>query len=340
MPAHLHNSYCLQLYIGSSSNELVTNHLSSIPNIFVHDGAIGSSPNCDAKVRVISDSPSALLSLSNFLYKTRTRSVSHDSCPLTVYAATSISPLVVEAIGVGSQSNNGIIAADMERSSLVLCGKAFLDASAVKKTLFLLSEPVISARGGIPLPGRILVSGDSVIVLFAPEDTIQSCTNLLVSSNAGTILTSQSISPSFQTGNTGASNLFNLPTAFVLVSSDSSGGIPTVSKLSPGQAAYHFLAGYQNGKFVPSFSHGPSCIDPLELAKALLAKLRGNHVHSYLININRGKKTLAGKDFVKLVESTLSKDVLPFEAKGGDLERKYKAFLSAKYPELPKDFTF
>lgn len=68
----------------------VTNHLSSFANIFVHDGAIGSSPNCDAKVRVISDNPSAILSLSNVLYKTHTRSVSHDSCPLTVYVATSI----------------------------------------------------------------------------------------------------------------------------------------------------------------------------------------------------------------------------------------------------------
>lgn len=70
--------------------KLVTNHLSSVPNIFVHDGAIGSLPNCDAKVRVISDSPSAMLSLSNLLCKTNARSISHDTCPLTVYVATSI----------------------------------------------------------------------------------------------------------------------------------------------------------------------------------------------------------------------------------------------------------
>lgn len=56
----------------------------------MHDGAIGSSPKCDAKVRVISDSPSAVLSLSIVLWKTPTRAVSHDSCPLTVYVATSI----------------------------------------------------------------------------------------------------------------------------------------------------------------------------------------------------------------------------------------------------------
>lgn len=49
---------------------------------------------------------------------------------------------------------------------------------------------------------------------------------------------------------------------------------PSASKLSPGQAAYHFLAGYQNGKFVPAFHKGPSSIDPLELAKALLCMVK------------------------------------------------------------------
>ncbi|XP_028769681.1 uncharacterized protein LOC114727126 isoform X2 [Neltuma alba] len=253
--------------------KLVANHLSSVPNIFVHDGAIGSSPDCDAKVRVISDSPSAILSLSNILYETHTRSVSHDSCPLTVYVATSISSSLMKAISVEYQSNNGFVAADIERSSIILCDKAFSDASAIKKALFALSEPVISARGGIPLPG-------------------------------------------------------------------SSECIPSVSKLSPGQAAYHLVTGYQNGKFVPSFSHAPSCIDPLELAKALLAKLKDNQISAYLINVNKGEKTLSGKDLVKLVESTLSKDVPPFHTKGGDLKRKYKTFLSKMYPGLPEEFTF
>lgn len=68
----------------------VTTHISSISNIFFHDGAIGSLPQSDAKVRVISDCPSAVLALSNVLWETPTRAVSHDSCPLTVYAATSI----------------------------------------------------------------------------------------------------------------------------------------------------------------------------------------------------------------------------------------------------------
>lgn len=59
-------------------------------DIYIHDGAIGSLSSCNAKVRVISDSPSAILHLSNVLWKTPARAVSHDCCPLTVYVASSI----------------------------------------------------------------------------------------------------------------------------------------------------------------------------------------------------------------------------------------------------------
>ncbi|KAK3229381.1 hypothetical protein Dsin_001262 [Dipteronia sinensis] len=105
----------------------VTTHMSSIPNVFVHDGGVGSSSDSDAKVRVISDSPSAVLKLSSILWRTPTRAVSHDSCPLTLYVATSISLGVVD--------DNGFIAADIERSSLILYCKAFSDANGIKEAL-------------------------------------------------------------------------------------------------------------------------------------------------------------------------------------------------------------
>ncbi|XP_059434111.1 uncharacterized protein LOC132167222 [Corylus avellana] len=318
----------------------VTSHISSISNVFVHDGAIGSSPKCDAKVRVISDSPAAVLSLSNVLWKTPTRAVSHDSCPLTVYVATSISPGVGDNIGLGSKGNKGFVAADIERSSLILCGKAFSDTNGIKEALAALSGPIISSRGGLPLPARLLVSGDSVILLFAPEETIQSCADSLVSADAGVILSSQGVAPYFQSGKSGGLSLFKLPAAVVLASSDSSGVIPSVSRLSPGQAAYHFLAGYQNGKFTPAYSKGPSSTDPLELAKAFLSKLQENQISSFLINVNEGEKSITGKDLVKLVESTLSKNIPTFQAKGGDLQEKYKSFLSGKFQELPEEFSF
>ncbi|TYI71064.1 hypothetical protein E1A91_D08G267900v1 [Gossypium mustelinum] len=311
----------------------VTTHISSISNIFVHDGAIGLSPESDAKVRVISDSPSAILSLSRVLWETPTRAVSHDSCPLTVYTATSISTAVEDIIGLGAQGNNGFIAADIERSSLILCGKAFADINGTKLALTALSEPVIFARGGLPLSARLLVSCDSVVLLFAPENAIQSYSDLLVSADAGVVLSPQGVAPLFQTKKLGGINPYRIPSAVILATSDSSGTIPSISKLSPGQAAYHFLAGYQNGEFVPAYyAKGSSYIGVLDLAKTLLSK-----VPTFLVNVDGGVENITGKDLVKLVTS---EKVAPFRLKGGDLQRKYNAFLSYKFQDIPEEFSF
>ncbi|PRQ60731.1 putative phosphoenolpyruvate carboxykinase (ATP) [Rosa chinensis] len=292
-------------------------------NIYVHDGAVGSSLKAGAKVRVISDSPSAVLSLSSILWGTPTRAVSHDSRPLTVYVATSISPDIGDIIGLELKGDNAFIAADIERSSLVLCGNAFSDSNATKQALAALSGPVIFARRGLPLSARLLVCGD-----------------LLVPGDIGVILSSEGVAPLFQTGSSGSSNLFKLPVAVVLATFDSSGVIPSVSKLAPGQAAYHFLAGYQNGKFMPAYSKGPSSIDLLELAKEFLLKLKDDRISSYLVNANGGEKGATGKDFARLVESTLSNNIPPFQAKGGNLQDTYKSFLSSRFGEVPEEFSF
>nr|KJB26723.1 hypothetical protein B456_004G256700 [Gossypium raimondii] len=314
----------------------VTTHISSISNIFVHDGAIGLSPESDAKVRVISDSPSAILSLSRVLWETPTRAVSHDSCPLTVYTATSISTAVEDIIGLGAQGNNGFIAADIERSSLILCGKAFADINGTKLALTALSEPVIFARGGLPLSARLLVSCDSVVLLFAPENAIQSYSDLLVSADAGVVLSPQGVAPLFQTKKLGGINPYRIPSAVILATSDSSGTIPSISKLSPGQAAYHFLAGYQNGEFVPAYyAKGSSYIGVLDLAKTLLSKLKQYQVPTFLVNVDGGVENIT--DLVKLVTS---EKVAPFRLKGGDLQRKYNAFLSYKFQDIPEEFSF
>lgn len=67
---------------------------------------------------------------------------------------------------------------------------------------------------------RLLVFGDSVVLLFAPEDTSKSCGDLLVPGDVGVILSSEGVAPFFHTGSSGGSNLFKLPAASVLASSD------------------------------------------------------------------------------------------------------------------------
>lgn len=66
----------------------VTSHLSASKQLYVHDGAVGSSPRLDAKVRTISDNPSAALILRSILDPAPTRVVSHAAFPLTVYVAS------------------------------------------------------------------------------------------------------------------------------------------------------------------------------------------------------------------------------------------------------------
>lgn len=60
----------------------------------------------------------------------------------------------MESIGLGSQVKSGFVAADIERSSLILCGKAFSDTKNIKDALAAVAEPVISARDGVPLSAR------------------------------------------------------------------------------------------------------------------------------------------------------------------------------------------
>uniref|UniRef100_A0A0D9UZY5 phosphoenolpyruvate carboxykinase (ATP) n=1 Tax=Leersia perrieri TaxID=77586 RepID=A0A0D9UZY5_9ORYZ len=227
--------------------KLVTFHLSSISSLYVQDGAVGSSMVCDAKVRVISDNPSAVMLLSNILWRTPDRAISHDTCPLTIYVANSI---------------------------------------------------------------RLLCFGGSAVMLFAPVDVIKSSglEDVLVSTDSGVVVSSNGSSVLFPT-KAREPNLLAKPTTAIIVSLDSTDALPTVSKLSPGQAAYHFLAGYHD-EWISSF------------------------------------QTLSntGKELRRLIEAILLNnlpDCNHEDTKVGELKGKYKSFLSGKFGKyLPMEFSF
>ncbi|KAJ6884316.1 hypothetical protein NC652_031343 [Populus alba x Populus x berolinensis] len=179
---------------------------------------------------------------------------------------------------------------------------------------------------------RILVSGDSVIVIFAPEDTIQTCAGKLVSADAGVILSSQGVVPYFQIRNSGEPGSFKFPSAIVFATSDSLSLLGSVSKW----------------KVLPAYSDSPS-IDTLEFAKALssevknesllnhlmsaeiirypillttiltlmcksihLFMLKDNQIPSLLVNVKEGEKSLTGHQFLTLVQSSLSNKAAPY----------------------------
>ncbi|KAG0494121.1 hypothetical protein HPP92_005115 [Vanilla planifolia] len=326
----------------------VTSHISSVRNVFIQDGVISSSPKSNVTVRIISDSPSALLPMTDILWKTPARAVSHDPCPLTVYVASSISKKTRENLGLGSHSNAAFAAADIDLSSLIFCGNAFADVDVMKDALFALATPIIFERGGLPLFARIVVSGNWFIILFAHEDTIKSCPDLhcaLVSMDAGAVLCADGVAPFFRTKELAMPNVLKGPSAVVFASSDSTGGLLCLSKLSPGQAAYHYLAGFHDGKFLPGYINGASSLDPLVLAFALHKQLKENETPSFLINVNAGGKHITGADLLSLVDSSLSSDVpkscpRTSHAKVVDLKWKYNRFLSGRFKGLPEEFSF
>ncbi|XP_066343720.1 uncharacterized protein [Miscanthus floridulus] len=328
--------------------KLVTFHLSSISCLYVQDGAVGSSAECDAKVRVISDNPSAVMLLSNVLWKISDRAISHDTSPLTIYATSSISSNNVKTVlGSGTQYANGFAAVDIERSSLILCSKAFADSAIVKDALTAMTAPILSARGGLPVPGWLMCFGGSIVLLFAPVEIMMSCLeihNALLSTDCGAVISSKGSTVLFPTKTRREPKLFAKPTAVIIVSSDSTGAIPSVSKLSPGQAAYHFLAGYHDGKFVPAYSRAPSPADPLALASSLFSHLKEDDTPAYLINAKHSGKYIDDNGFMKLLKLALSHNVPDIKTKDfrvGELKGKYRNFLSSKFGKcLLEEFSF
>lgn len=183
-------------------------------------------------------------------------------------------------------------------------------------------------------------------MLFAPVEVIKSCSEIqdvLVSTDGGVAISSKGCTVLFPT-KAKASSLFTKPATVIIVSSDSTDALPLVSKLSPGQAAYHFLAGYQDGKFIPGYNTGPSPVDPLAVANSLFSHLKEDNTPTYLINGKKSGKYIDGKDFMKLIELALSNNLPDSKSEDirvGELKGKYRSFLSGKFGKyLPEEFCF
>ena len=207
-----------------------------------------------------------------------------------------ISPTAWEYVGLGPNENGGFIAVDYEQPTLILCGKDFSDTSALKGALKSVAAPTISAHSALPLPAWLLAHGESIVLLFASEKTVQSFPTLqkvLVSNGAGVVLGLDGVETIFKSKDSKAPNLFKFPSSIIMLAADSSGVIPSISKLTPGQVAYHFLAGYQNGNFVPAYESGPMSLDPVIVAKDL------SSISSFLANVNVGEKHITGEEILK-----------------------------------------
>jgi hypothetical protein len=279
--------------------------LTSSPKLYVHDGAIGSSPRSDAKVRTISDSPSSALLFRSILEPVPTRQVAYQEFPFTVYIASSYSPSDVGSVGLTSKDKGAFVAIDYDRSAMILGGSAFTDVETVKKALVALTAPSILSRDALPLSARLLVQGGATVVVFAPESVILKNAGLLkaaVSPDLGLVWSKEGVARLFASKESGAPNLYKTPSSVVLVTADSSGAAPEISKVTPEKAGALFVAGYNGDEFQPGYQSGPGSVDPVELAKGFTSLLESTNIPAFLVNAS----VLPENDLLNYIESTVT----------------------------------
>jgi hypothetical protein len=287
----------------------VTASLTSAQKLYVHDGAVGSSPLSDVKVRTISDNPSSALLFRSILEPAPTRQVSHQEFSFTVYIASNYSPSDVDSVGLTAEDKKAFVVIDYDRSAMILGGSAFTDVEAIKKALAALTAPSILSRDALPLSARLLVQGGATVLVFAPESVIQKNATLLktaVSPDLGLVWSKEGVARLFASKESGASNLYKAPASVVLVTVDSTGAVPEISKVTPEKAGALFVAGYNGDEFQPGYQAGPGSVDPVELAKGLTALLESTSTPAFLVNAS----AIAEKDLRKYIESTVT-DKLP-----------------------------
>lgn len=305
----------------------VTGHLSDAAKLYVHDGAVGSASPSDARTRVISDTPGGALALAGILSPAPTRSVAAADFPLTVYAASEFSsPAIAEG---------GFVAVDYDASAVVIVGPALGDEAAVKQALRAAAEPLIAAMEGVPLAAR-LVSGGGELALVLSLSEMPLGRVATVVPDAGVTWTPKGTARLFRVpGEPSAPNLYKSPSAVVLTIADSTGAVPGISKLSPEQAAYYFLIGYDGQAFHPGYPSGPSGVDPMALAKKFGAMVKSTGVPVFLVNSHGG--TDVGKMIEAAVSGSLPKGKKPAEAAVNTLRSKFNDFVTSKFGELPPE---
>jgi hypothetical protein len=309
----------------------VASHLSSVPTLYVHDGAVGSSSSSDARCRVIAESRAAAAALAAILAPTPTRDLSATSFPVTLYAAPSYSN---KDLGKG-----GFIAADFKTSHVIAAGSAVGDAAALKAVLAAAAAAPIAARGALSLPGRLVSSGKGHFLLVTPSSA---GTSLLVKSSVwsdpGVIWSKSGAARLFPLAFS-APNLYTPPSALVLVTSDSTGGLPPVLKLTPQQAAFYFLVGYDGSSYHPAFSHSAFALggaDPVKLAQTMADLVSSTGVPAYLINAHNQD---AGNLALSAASGSAPESKPASEDAATQLKSKLEEYAKSTYPTLPEDMT-
>eukprot|EP01117_Protostelium_nocturnum_P017765 TRINITY_DN728_c0_g1_i1.p1 TRINITY_DN728_c0_g1~~TRINITY_DN728_c0_g1_i1.p1 ORF type:complete len:477 (+),score=100.37 TRINITY_DN728_c0_g1_i1:204-1634(+) len=293
-------------------------------NIFARDASVGAHSWAQLPIRIISDSSALDLSLSHLVSRVPLRSPSEQPISLTVYIASKLNREVD-----GSKS---FAIFDPELQNLLIVGEASTNAvrDAIGKAVASIHAKKFGDEG-LYLNADVLTLKNKNVVVFNDNSLLKQkissdifsahgafwTHNGLVKAWSGASRTTQSLNdtPSFgsvvenQKGESFVTlplktpNATEHPSAVVFLISDSKNALPTLSKLSPSQAAQFFLAGYNGTKFQPFFGeslyHG---VDPNGVVKRFKDLVENMGVNAFILN-TAGPKGLSSEETQKILES-------------------------------------
>ena len=181
---------------------LVSEHLSSLPEVFVEDGAIGSAGGLtrgEVVTRCIADNATTSLSWKNMLCRAVMRPPLQFEHPLTVYLAPAFDAFAdLESVGVTSRN---LVVVNPERGIVLCLGPAAaLPGSTIRSAVFQAAASIAQRQGSaaVALEGADLLqfnNGGTLSVVVDAGDILQSSPSLC--SSGGVLLTSQGLARGF-----------------------------------------------------------------------------------------------------------------------------------------------
>jgi len=278
----------------------VRRFLSEGPAIFVHDGALGSDPASELKLRFITDSADTGLYLRSVIPRVPSVGPQEFQEDITVFSATGLK-FDTAALGLGPSSSGSFVIVNLQDRKVYIGGTRALDA--VEQALSAIATYSFAAKGGLPFPGEAIVpSNGRPFLLASPSGPVHSAdlfgAHLQLWNDRGlsrvfngaafaeapatpkrgdlvqTTAKGRKVILPLKTGSNAGQ-----PAAVVFLGKEAAKGKPSIAKISAEEAAKQYLASFPF----------PLLVQQNLLRDRFLALVRANNIATYQVSAGKGK---------------------------------------------------